>query len=490
MDNDRVSRRDFVRAALAGATLLGPASLLGCAPAVPAANARRTPAASGAAGWDLVPEILARIRAPEFPARAFVVTDFGAVADGATLATEAFRRAIEACHNAGGGRVVVPQGRFLTGPIHLKSNVNLHVDSGATVAFSQNPAHYLPAVFTRWEGVELMGYSPLIYAWEAENVAVTGEGVLDGQADCAHWWPWKGRTECGWKEGDPRQHEARDRLFQMAEQGVPVEQRVFADGSYLRPQFIQPYRCRNVLIEGITIRNSPMWEVHPVLCQNVTVRGVKIDTHGPNNDGCDPESCRDVLIENCYFDTGDDCIALKSGRNADGRRLGVPIENVVIRNCRMKDGHGGVTIGSEISGGARNIFAENCVMDSPHLERALRFKTNAMRGGVIEHVYMRNCTVGQVEDAVVSINYYYEEGDKGDHLPLVRDIEVRNVTSQRSAYALFLRGFPNDPIREVRLVDCTFQNVEKGNVVEHVTGLELERVAINGRLVDEEELAR
>jgi polygalacturonase len=269
----------------------------------------------------------------------------------------------------------------------------------------------------------------------------------------------------------------------MAERGIPVQERVVAEGGYLRPQFIQPYRCRNVLIEGVTIRRSPMWEVHPVLCTNVTVRGVTIDTHGPNNDGCNPESCRDVLIENCYFDTGDDCIAIKSGRNADGRRLATPSENIIIRGCRMKDGHGGVTIGSEISGGVRYVFAERCEMDSPNLDRALRLKTNAMRGGVLEHIYMRDVAIGQVADAVVHVDFHYEEGAAGSHLPTVRQIEVRNVTSRKSEHALYLRGFANAPIRNVRLVNCRFDDVEKGNVLEHVIGLDMIDVRINGQLV-------
>jgi polygalacturonase len=439
-------------------------------------------------GWDAVPEILARIRPPVFPSRDFVITDYGAVGDGEALCSEAFRRAIEACSGAGGGRVVVPAGRFLTGPIHLRSNVNLHVAEGGTIAFSSDETLYLPPVFSRWEGVEVMNYSPFIYAFEQENVAITGPGVLDGQSDRTAWWPWNGSPTYGGSRSGPNQVEARQRLFRMAEEGVPVARRVVAPGGYLRPQFVQPYRCRNVLIEGVTIRNSPMWELHPVLCQNVTIRGVRIESHGPNNDGCDPESCRDVLIEDCYFDTGDDCIALKSGRNADGRRLATPVENVIIRGCQMKDGHGGVTIGSEISGGARNIFAEKCTMDSPNLERGLRLKTNAMRGGIIEHVYMRDCTVGEVSNAVLSIDYEYEEGSRGEFMPIVREIEMRGVTSEKSTYPLFLRGFENDPIQSVRLVDCHFRGAERPSVLEHVAGLELERVTINGQPVEEAEL--
>lgn len=192
-----------------------------------------------------------------------------------------------------------------------------------------------------------------------------------------------------------------------------------------------------------------------------------------------------MLIEGCTFDTGDDCIALKSGRNDDGRRINVPVENVVIRGCTMKDGHGGVVIGSEISGGARHIFAERCHMDSPALDRALRIKTNSVRGGVIEHVYMRDVTVGQVAEAVVTINFFYEEGEGGRHLPVVRNIEVRNVTSRKSRHALLLRGFRNAPITGVRIQDCNFDGVAEGDVLENVRGVELRNVRVNGTLRNE-----
>src|SRR5262249_4130848 len=247
--------------------------------------------------WSGASAILARIKAPEFPARDVDVTAHGAIGDGAKDCTAAFRAAIDACRQAGGGRVVVPNGRFLAGPIRLRSNVNLHLSDGATIAFNQDPSLYLPVVLTRFEGVEPMNYSPFIYALDETNIALTGRGTLDGQADAQHWWAWRtGQTP------------SRTKLTQMAADGVPPEQRVFGEGaSRLRPNFIQPYRCQNVLIEDVTIVNSPMWEVHPVLSRNVTVRGVKISSHGPNNDGCHPESCRDVLIEKCTFDTRDDC---------------------------------------------------------------------------------------------------------------------------------------------------------------------------------------
>jgi polygalacturonase len=279
--------------------------------------------------------------------------------------------------------------------------------------------------------------------------------------------------------------ESRRQLMDQVARGTPVGERVFGAGSPLRPQFIQPYRSRNILVDGVTIVNSPMWEIHPVLCTNVIVRGVNIRSHGPNNDGCNPESCRDVLIEDCSFDTGDDCIALKSGRNDDGRRIGVPVENVIVRTCTMKDGHGGVTIGSEMSGGARNVFIERCRMDSPELDRALRIKTNAVRGGIVETVYMRDVTIGEVKEAIVHVDFNYEEGDKGAYTPIVRDIDVRNVTSRKSAYGLFLRGYERSPITNVRLTNCTFENVARGDVLEHVRGVTLLNVAVNGTTLNE-----
>jgi polygalacturonase len=463
--DSRLWRRDFLRASAGLAAAA-------CMPLVRGGND---------AGWDELPRILASIKPPAFPPRVFDVTRYGAVADGKVDCGDAIARAIEACHGVGGGSVVVPAGVFLTGPVHLKSNVNLHVSAGATLLFSRDPRRYLPVVYTRWEGIECMNYSAFVYADGQENIAVTGEGTLDGQADCEHWWPWKGRPQCGWSKGLPNQSKARDRLVEMGEKDVPVRERVFGEGSYLRPSFIQPCHSRNVLIEGVTITNSPMFEINPVLCTNVTVRGVRIASHGPNNDGCDPDSSKGVLIENCSFDTGDDCIAIKSGRNRDGRRVGVPSENIVIRGCEMKDGHGALTVGSEMSGGVRNVFAENCRLNSPNLNEALRFKTNAMRGSTIEHVFFRNIAIGQVSDAILQIDFQYEEGEKGPERPVVRDIDIRHVTCDKSQYALQLRGFASSPIRDIRIEDCTFQNVARPDVIEHVEGLKLTNVTVNGK---------
>ena len=257
--------------------------------------------------WSQVPAILARIVPPTFPNRDFVITNYGAVGDGVADCTKAFAGAIAACNEAGGGRVVVPAGKFLTGPIHLLSNVNLHVVKDATILFTTNTAAYLPVVFTRYESTEVMNYSPLIYAFEQQNVAITGEGTLNSQATNGVWHSWKSGADS-------------TKLVQMGNNDVPVQDRVFGAGHFLRPYFIQPTRCRNVLIEGVKILGSPMWVISPLYCTNVTVSGVTVEATGPNTDGCDPDSCTDVLIKDCSFSDGDDCIAIKSGRDRDGHR--------------------------------------------------------------------------------------------------------------------------------------------------------------------------
>lgn len=463
---------------IAGAILARTLSILGLTAGLMALAACNSGSHQGTAAgdpWRGADSILAMIEPPDFPDRDFVITDYGAQGDGAKDCTDAFAAAVKACSEAGGGRVVVPAGKYLTGPIHLKSNVNLHLTDSAEVLFSTDPDDYLPVVYTRFEGVEIMNYSPLIYAYGQENIAITGKGTLNGQADSLHWWPWKG----GGGDIIGLQEPAVDSMKVLAKNGVPVEERVFGKGSYLRPNFIQPYNCRNILIEDVTIRNSPMWVMNPVLCGNVTIRGVKVISHGPNSDGCDPESSRNVLIEDCYFDTGDDCIAIKSGRDHDGRRVNVPSENIIIRDCIMKDGHGGVVIGSEISGSVRNVFAENCRMSSPNLDRALRIKSNSYRGGMVENVFLRNIEVGEVSGAAIRINMFYAD-ERGDHFSTVRNVLVQNMTCEKAEYAVRIEGEPEHPVRRIRIENSTFENVEKENVAEGVEALSLENVQING----------
>ncbi|MBN8460211.1 MAG: glycoside hydrolase family 88 protein [Verrucomicrobia bacterium] len=422
-------------------------------------------------GWDDLERVLSAIRAPEFSGKEYPITAYGAK-PGADAA-DAIRSAIEACHAAGGGRVVIPAGEWLTGPIHLKSGVNLRVDKGAIVRFSTTSKDY-PPVFTRWEGMECMNHSALIYALDQENIAVTGEGTLDGGATWDTWWAWNDKNK-----GKPtRQVAARERLAKMAESDMPVERRVFGEGSFLRPNFIQFVRCRNILIEGVAIERSPMWILHPVLSGNITVRKVRITSHGPNNDGCDPESCQNVLIEDCVFDTGDDCIAVKSGRNRDGRRVNAPSENIIVRRCVMKDGHGGVVLGSEVSGGVRNVFIEDCEMDSPNLDRALRFKSNAMRGGVIENIFMRRVNIGRVTEAVLTIDLLYEEGSNGDFPPTIRNVVLRNITSKASPRVLWVRGFERAVVEGISLEDCRFEGLTQADVIEHAGSIRMNHVIL------------
>lgn len=416
-----------------------------------------------APGWAGAAQIVARIQAPKIPDRSVSITELGAV-NGSDI-TRVVAEAIARIGAQGGGRVVIPAGRWISGPIHLKSHIELHVAEGAVVEFKTNPAAYLPAVFTRWEGMECWNYSALIYALDQTDVAITGKGTLDGGASEENWWAWK-----------KTQRADRDRLFAQAEAGVPVDQRRFGEGSLLRPNFVQFYRCERVKVEGVTFKRSPMWILHPVLCTNVTVRGVSIISHGPNSDGCDPESSSDVLIEDCLFDTGDDCIAIKSGRNNDGRRLNVPSENIVIRRSQMRDGHGGVVIGSEISGGARNIFAEDNVMDSPNLDRALRIKSNASRGGVIENIYFRNTSIGKVNEAVLTVDFLYEEGAKGAFPPAVRSILIENVTSTESPRVLYLAGFPGAVIDGVVVRDSVFSGLTQPDLIQSAGRVVFERV--------------
>ena len=420
-------------------------------------------------GWARLPEIVSAITRPSFQDKDFNVIDYGAKNDGVTICTDAFKAAIEDCHNAGGGKVIVPSGTFLTGPIHLLSNTNLYLSEGAYVKFSTVFSDYLPVVYTRFEGTELYNYSPCVYAFEQENIGITGPGTLDAQGAYGNWWDWKSTGSSDVST-----------LRTLAENSVAVEDRIFGAGHYIRPNMIQPYRCKNVLIDSVTVLNGTMWHIHPVLSTNVTVSNVTVVGHGPNNDGCNPESCTNVLIKNCYFDTGDDCIAIKAGRNADGRRVNVPTSYVVVQGCEMKDGHGGVVIGSEITGGAHHIYAEDCHMDSPNLDRVLRIKSNSIRGGVVENIYMRNIEVGEVSNAVVRVNFDYGEGDVSTYVPVVRNIEVRDLTCDKADYAVQFIAYKRSPVENIRLINCSFASIKTPFSANYYTNLCLDSVVVNG----------
>jgi polygalacturonase len=394
------------------------------------------------------------LEVPSFAPRVFALPDYGgraysagAEGDGVEN-TAAFARAIEACHEAGGGTVLVPAGTWLTGPIHLHSNVNLRLDAGAVVRFSTCPADY-PPVFTRWEGVECVNYSPFIYARDCENVAVSGEGILEGQGQA--WWHWKNL-----------QGPAAKRLYDAQAEGVPPEHRVFAtEAAALRPQFLQTLGCRNVLVEGVTFVNGPMWTVHPVYCENVVVRGITVRSEGPNTDGLNPDSCRCVLVEGCHFHTGDDCIAINAGMNEDGWRVGRPCEKIVIRDCRMSEGHGAVSIGSGMSGGVRDVWVHDSVVTGG--DHAIRLKSMRGRGGYIENVYVEGLQVFGLRREAILLNMFYGAStapSRSDAAPAFRDVVIRDVDCHGAGAGVVIRGLAEQPIERVLLERLRLEAVE------------------------------
>ncbi len=439
--------------------------------------------------FENVPKIEQQIKKTSFSKKTYSITDFGAKPNDKTnLCHDAINQAITTCCLNGGGTVVVPKDTFYTGPITLKSNVNLRIEEGAILKFSTDQSLYFPAVLTRWEGVDCYNAHPLIYAYGETNIAITGKGTIDGQGSNATWWSMCGAPHYGWKEGMVAQRNGgREKLLQYGETSTPVYKRKMTPEDGLRPQMINLHSCSTILIEGVTLLNSPFWVIHPLFCESLTVKGVKIFNRGPNGDGCDPESCKDVLIENCMFDTGDDCIAIKSGRNEDGRKWNIPSENIIVRNCQMKNGHGGVVVGSEISGGYRNLYVENCQMDSPLLDRVIRIKTSTCRGGIIENIFARNITVGQCKEAVLHIELQYEnrENCKRGFIPTVRNVHLKNVTCEKSELGVYIRGLDNsEDVYDISVEDCHFNNISKG--VSKISGAKdvtFKNVYVNGKLV-------
>ena len=478
----QIDRRTLLRlgaaAAGAGAVLpLGERS-----PWIPQRSGGPTPGAARGAGGsstDSAAEkaadreadrIVAAVRRPRFPDRYFPVSDYGAAGDGSTLDTRAFAAAIHAANRAGGGHVVVPAGgTFLTGAIQLRSNVDLHLESGATILFSQDPNDFLPVVFTRWQGIELMNYSPFIYSYGQHNIAVTGQGTLNGQADASHWWNWKNLETNDF-----------DALETMANENVPVSQRIFGAGHYLPPQMVQPFASDVVLLEGVTVINSPFWHLNPNLCTDVTVDGLTISSTGPNTDGCDPESCDRVLVQNVTYDTGDDCMAIKSGRDADGRRVNVPCQNIVIQNCTFANGHGGITIGSEMTGGVRNVYARDLTMNSANLQAGHRIKTNTLRGGFVSNSNVCRVTAGTVGGPLLLIQGQYS-GQTGDYPPELTGITLRDWTVGSCAGVWNIQGAAaTDPVGTVTLDNLTITTSTVANTAEYVSDLVVENVTVAG----------
>ena len=451
------------------------------------------PACAFAAGWDdnEYKRIEQSIQLPKIAERQFLITSFGAKTTATAAQNQkAINRVISLVSKKGGGKVIIPKGTWNTGAIELKSHVNLVLEEGATLHFAFEPKLY-PLVRTSWEGLACWNYSPCIYAYKATDIAITGKGTIDGGGNNDTFWQWNGSPRFGYKEGVTKESQklgSRSKLLKMAEDGVPFDERKFGMGYGLRPQLVNMVHCERILIKDVKMINSPFWVIHPLLSKNITVDGVYVWNEGPNGDGCDPEACENVLIQNCVFHTGDDCIAIKSGRNNDGRLWNQPSKNIIIRNCKMEDGHGGVVIGSEISGGCENVYAENWVMDSPHLERILRIKTNNCRGGQVQNINMRNVVVGQCKEAVVKINLDYERKEicyRGFE-PIVNNVNVENVTCQKSDYGVLIIGRDSlENVYDINIKNCKFDGVVKEPV--KITGktrnVKFDNLVINGSLV-------
>lgn len=419
-------------------------------------------------GWDAVPEILSHIELPQFQDLNIVISDLGAINDGNTDCRPALQTAIDSLNQKGGGRVIVPQGTwFCKGPIHLKSNIHLYLEKNAVIEFSSDPKDYLPVVLTRWEGTELYNYSPMIYTYMATNVAITGQGTLDGNAT---------ESFATWK---PNQKPAQLKLRQMGNDGVPVHERVFGEGHWLRPSMVQFYGCKNVLVDSIKILDSPFWVIHPVFCKNVTVRNVEVDSWNANNDGCDPDASVNVLIENCTFNCGDDGVAIKSGRDQDGWRIGQATENVVVRNCTMNSKANGLCIGSEMSGGVRNIFMENCTVGNAL--STIYFKSNLDRGGMIENVWVRNITVERARGAFIRFETNYK-GHRGNFYPPVfRHFMLENITCQTAEnIAIFAEGHEVAPLQDILFRNITVNEAKYDIYLKHAQDITMQNVVIDG----------
>ncbi|MEM8928991.1 MAG: glycoside hydrolase family 28 protein [Bacteroidota bacterium] len=390
--------------------------------------------------WDSTyAQIEKAITAPTFPDTLLSVSD-----------TLDFRNrlndAIENLSNNGGGTILIDSGTYMVkGSIFLKSNIRLHLHEGSELLFSPHPSDYLPVVKSRWEGTFLRNYSPLVYANGAENIAITGKGGINGQAE-KHWY--------GWKQ---KQDTDKKLLRQMGNEQIPLKKRMFGGGHYLRPSAMEFIGCKNILLEDFSIRGSPFWTIHPVLSENVTIRGLRIGAGTTNDDGIDPESCKNVLIENCTINTHDDCIAIKAGRDQDGWPY-PPSENIIIRNNRLHTEVGsGFCIGSEMSAGVRNVFVENCKLTHSG-KHAFQFKSNPDRGGFIEAVYMRNLNVGTVKYGFEFTTDY--KGWRGNKFyTRYEGFYFQNITiDSATVNSIMLKGRPEMPIENVLFEECTINH--------------------------------
>lgn len=410
-----------------------------------------------------------QLKRPTFPNKSFNIRDFGAreMNDNPdNMITDAVHRAIDAAHQAGGGRVVIPAGKWLSGSIHLKSNINLHIAEGAEVLFSTDKDDYLPVVPQRHEGVEAYNYAPMIYASNVENVALTGKGLLNAQGD--HWWEWF------------EEHGAPPRALMTQ---IPLSRRPWGKGAGeegMRPSFIVFWKSRNILVEGVHLLDTPMWNVHLIYSENIIVRDVDINSlRAPNGDGVVVDSSKNVLIEYNHFQTGDDAVVLKSGLNEEALAIDIPSENVVVRHFEAKNvrtGSGGVVFGSETSGGLRNIYVHDAYFEGT--DRGIRFKTERGRGNVIENIYIHDVTMKNITYEAINFNSFYTGPEATGVAPTVRNIDIRNVTIDTVPTAISLIGLPEKWLENITLSNIKVTNAEMGARIVRVKNLVLNNVSI------------
>jgi polygalacturonase len=414
---------------------------------------------------DKVDAIIKRIQLPQIPSFKIDVTKLGAKGDSITNCKSAFDKAMALCKKNNGGTIIIPKGIYtLNGPIHFVSNVRLHLEDGAKIRFGSNTKDY-PLVLTSWEGTMLYNYSPMIYGNKVENVAITGNGIIDGEAKNT-WIKWKPL-------------EKKDQLLsrEMNHKNIPIKERIFGEGHYLRPQLIQFVNSKNILIENIQIEDSPFWCVHLLKSKSITIRGVKYNAHNNNNDGIDPEYSSDILIENILFDNADDNIAIKAGRDNEGRNNSeTPSENIVIRNCEFKGLHA-IVIGSEMSAGVKNVFVENSKF-SGYLKRGVFIKTNSDRGGYIKDIYFNNLAFGKVEDCIYITANYHGEGS-GLFPSKVSDISFTNISCiEASNTGIVIEGFPDEKVKNIKLDHITIQSAKNGMTISNTENVMINEIVI------------
>ena len=412
----------------------------------------------------------------------------GASPSGTKLNTVLINKTIEKLNANGGGTLFFPAGKYLTGTIKLKSNITIELEAGATLLFSDNFDDYLPYVEMRHEGIMMKSFSPLIYAVDAEYITIKGEGKIDGQGK--KWWDEFFRVIIDLKNNGKRDINKYQTMWDQVNDAKVIGSEINEDYAealqrrFFRPPFIQPIRCKNIRIEGITIVNSPFWTVNPEFCENVSVDRVTIaNPLSPNTDGINPESCRYVHISNCHISVGDDCITLKSGRDLQARNLNAPNENITITNCTMLSGHGGVVIGSEMSGGVKKVVISNCVFDGT--DRGIRIKSTRGRGGVVEDIQINNIVMRNIQEEAIVLDMLYSKmpiEPVTDRTPIFRNINISNVTGSDVLIPIKIRGLEESPISNISFTNINIDGKQKC-VFQNCTNIKMKDVFVNGEKI-------